>query len=399
MNIFGLFAGIGGIELGLHKAGHQTIGLVEIDEAAQAVLRVRFPKFKNSLLSDVRDVESAPPETQVLAAGFPCQDLSQAGQTNGIHGKQSGLVGQVFRLAKNSSVPWLLMENVPFMLQLRSGEAMCHILDQVENLGYRWAYRTVDSRAFGLPQRRERVFLIASLEIDPVTLLFHDNVTPTLPEYDANIACGFYWTEGTRGLGWAVDAIPTLKGGSTIGIPSPPAIWLPSGEVVTPDIRDAERFQGFEPGWTEPAGETGCKSYRWKLVGNAVSVPVAEWVGKVLSSEPGALPESITPLKTAGTWPTAAFGKKGERFAVDVSTWPVARPSPHLATFLQFDAKPLSRKATEGFTTRLVNGGLRYRPEILQALNAHIVSQHGKPILPKAKPARSKPRPTRSNRT
>ena len=50
---------------------------------------------------------------------------------------------------------------------------------------------------------------------------------------------GFYWTEGTRGLGWAADAVPTLKNGSTIGIPSPPAILMPTGVVIQPDIRDA----------------------------------------------------------------------------------------------------------------------------------------------------------------
>ncbi len=59
--------------------------------------------------------------------------------------------------------------------------------------------------------------------------------------------CGFYWTEGIRGLGWAVNAVPTLKGGSTVGIASPPAVRLPSGEIVTPGLIDAERLQGFRP--------------------------------------------------------------------------------------------------------------------------------------------------------
>src|SRR5690606_35704194 len=78
---------------------------------------------------------------------------------------------------------------------------------------------------------------------------------------------GFYWTEGIRGLGAAVDAVPTLKGGSTIGIPSSPAILLPNGRVVTPDIRDAERLQGFPADWTQPAETVARKSVRWKLVG------------------------------------------------------------------------------------------------------------------------------------
>ncbi len=56
----------------------------------------------------------------------------------------------------------------------------------------------------------------------------------------------FYGTERVRGLGTAVDGVPTLKGGSAVGIPSPPAIVLASGRVVTPDIRGAERMQGFD---------------------------------------------------------------------------------------------------------------------------------------------------------
>ena len=94
------------------------------------------------------------------------------------------------------------------------------------------------------------------------------------------MACGFYWTEGIRGLGWAFDAIPTLKGGSTVGIPSPPAIILPDGIIVKLNIQDAERIQGFEAGWTQPAELVARPGMRWKLVGNAVTVGAAEWIGR-----------------------------------------------------------------------------------------------------------------------
>ncbi len=114
-------------------------------------------------------------------------------------------------------------------------------------------------------------------------LLTTDAGEPAPADDLEGLACGFYWTEGVRGLGWAVDAVPTLKGGSTIGIPSPPAIWMPDGEIVVPEIRDAERLQGFDADWTEPAAATSRrKGARWKLVGNAVSVPVARWVGERL---------------------------------------------------------------------------------------------------------------------
>ena len=109
------------------------------------------------------------------------------------------------------------------MLQLSKGRALALILDELERLEYRWAYRVVDTLAFGLPQRRQRVFLVATRIGDPRGVLLVDDAGEPPPRVPSSrTAFGFYWTEGIRGLGWAVDAVPTLKGGSTIGIPSPP---------------------------------------------------------------------------------------------------------------------------------------------------------------------------------
>ena len=149
----GLFAGIGGLELGLSEHGWNTELLCEIDPGAQAVLRSRFADVP--LHGDVTKLRALPSDIELVAAGFPCQDLSQAGKTAGITGARSGLVDEVFRLVKRKKGPrWLLIENVPFMLQLGKGAAMRHITDALEDLGYTWAYRVVDARAFGLPQRR-----------------------------------------------------------------------------------------------------------------------------------------------------------------------------------------------------------------------------------------------------
>ena len=107
------------------------------------------------------------------------------------------------------------------------------------------------------------------------------------------MACGFYWTEGIRGLGWAVDAVPTLKGGSTIGIPSPPAMVFPLGLVGKPDVRDAERMQGFVADWTQPAESVVRAGHRWHLVGNAVTVDVATWIGERLADRAITTPSAI----------------------------------------------------------------------------------------------------------
>lgn len=381
MNFVGLFAGIGGIELGLSKAGHHPSMMCEIDAAAGAVLAHRFPEIP--VETDVRKLRRLPAGTELVAGGFPCQDLSQAGATKGITGANSGLVDEVFRLLGTNDVPNVILENVSFILALNRGHAMRHVTTELERLGYRWAYRVVDSRAFGLPQRRQRLFLLASRVVEPSELLMHGSHAPNEPTDWQGRACGFYWTEGIRGLGWAVDAIPTLKGGSTVGIASPPAIWLPDGRIVTPDIRDAERMQGFEAGWTEPALSKTKAGFRWKLVGNAVSVPVAAWVGERLQQVPREIQFDVHSFDPHKKWPVAAFGGPGKRaLGVDVSLWPVSRTSLPLTAVLHEEPKLLSHKATVGFVSRLRAGTLRYPPEFLLALERHAVAMNAEPILP-----------------
>ncbi len=112
---------------------------------------------------------TSPPtgEYEVLVAGFPCTDVSHAGSKAGIFGERSGLVRHVFRIAEETRPDWVVLENVPNLLVLHRGAGIRHVTHELERLGYRWAYRTVDSRAFGVPQRRPRVIIVASRTNDP----------------------------------------------------------------------------------------------------------------------------------------------------------------------------------------------------------------------------------------
>lgn len=371
LKVAGLFAGIGGLEVGLAAAGHEAVMFCEIWDPARAVLAARFPGIPCDV--DVRSIRSLPDDIDLLVGGFPCQDLSQAGLTAGIEGERSGLVGQIYRLLDARPVPWVVLENVPFMLQLDQGRAMTSLVEAFEARGYRWAYRVINSHSF-LPQRRNRVLFVATCtDADPADVILVDDAAPMLASTAlGRRAHGFYWTEGIRGLGWAVDAIPTLKNGSTIGIPSPPAILMPDGGVVTPDIRDAERLQGFDEDWTLPAVAVARPSIRWSLVGNAVSPPVARWLGEKLAA-PGRYETSRDmELRGSGSWPSAARFDGVMRRAVEIGAYPIWEDRETLTDFLNHPGKPLSIRATKGFLERTQRGSLRFAPGFQDRIRAHL---------------------------
>jgi DNA (cytosine-5)-methyltransferase 1 len=382
MRVTGLFAGIGGIELGFERAGgFETEMFCELWDPARAVLAAHFGLTVDDIWPDVTTLSAIPGATDVVTAGFPCTDLSQAGRMAGIGGKASGLVSNVFRLLHDARdrgrLPsWLVIENVPNMLQLDGGQAMRYLVRCLERMGMRWAYRVVDSRFTGVPQRRRRVLLVASATEDPRAVLFADEAGERLSANYAEDAYGFYWTEGRGGLGWARDATPTLKGGSTVGIPSPPAVWVPAGSpgrrLLTPSITDAEAMQGFPRGWTGGDGREQRNGPRWKLVGNAVTVGVAEWLGRRLAT-PGDWTEVGDLWDGPKSWPTSAWGEAGKVWQVRLSEFPERQSYQHLLEVMdEADAFALSHRGAAGFWGRLQEGNLGRHPGFREAVAEHV---------------------------
>jgi DNA (cytosine-5)-methyltransferase 1 len=205
-------------------------------------------------------------------------------------------------------------------------------------------------------------------------VLFADDVTPpALRTKLETHAHGFYWTEGTRGLGWTPDAVPTLKNGSTVGIPSPPAILMPDGRIIKPDIRDVERLQGFEPDWTASAPER----MRWSLVGNAVTVPVAAWLGQRLKQPGSYMSERDRPWpKNVATFPRAARYDGTKRHVVEIGSFPLWQKRPPLHRFLCHEGILLSARATAGFLSRAEASSLRFVPGFLDAVRTHLKRMH-----------------------
>lgn len=359
------------MELGLEAAGHRVEMLCEVSPVAQAVLREHFPGVP--LENDIRTLKTLP-NVDVVTAGFPCQDLSQAGTGKGLRGKNSGLVREVFRLvaAARRKPTWLIFENVPFMLSLRGGAAMKYVADSLEELGYSWAYRVVDARSFGVPQRRRRVLILASRTRDPRPVLLGQDHGEVEHKGRWDSGRGFYWTEGTRGLGWAPGAIPTLKGGSGLGIASPPAIWFPARRSVElPSLRDAERLQGFESDWTAVVEQDFGRRERWKLIGNAVCVPLMDWLAARLEAVERHDRNLDAEWDFRRGWPTAAWGRNGVRKTSCVGEWPIHVPRASIISFLRHRTTPLSFRATDGFLKRARASALRFEDGFLADVEHH----------------------------
>lgn len=180
-SVIELFAGIAGFGLGFERSGFKSVVQVEISEPCRTLLATKFPH--SELVHDVtalpamyrchskgyplNDKWTAMFErfraASVFCGGFPCQDLSVAGQRAGLAGGRSGLWFVFRRIVALFRPPWVVIENVPGLLSSNGGRDMFIILSGLAQLGYRWAYRILDAQYFGLAQRRERVFIVASL--------------------------------------------------------------------------------------------------------------------------------------------------------------------------------------------------------------------------------------------
>lgn len=159
------FAGIGGFDLGFERAGFEVKFQCEKDGFCQKVLRQHWPNV--DLVEDINDEEilTKIPRVDVWTGGFPCQDVSHASPNRrGLAGERSGLFFRFVQLVRDHPYrpPWIVLENVPGLLSSNEGADFATILRALDELGYFVAWRVLDAQYFGTPQRRRRVFIVAS---------------------------------------------------------------------------------------------------------------------------------------------------------------------------------------------------------------------------------------------
>lgn len=152
------FTGVGGADLGFEWAGFDIKWQCEFDAWKQQVLRAHWPDVE--LFDDIRTMQDPPP-VDVMIGGFPCQDLSVAGRRKGFDGERSVLAFEFLRVAESVQPRWIVLENVPGLLSSNGGRDFARLIDEVVGCGYGVAWRILDARYFGVPQRRRRVFIVA----------------------------------------------------------------------------------------------------------------------------------------------------------------------------------------------------------------------------------------------
>ena len=170
---FSTFSGVGGIDLGLEAAGWHTVAFCENAAYQSAILGRQWPGIPN--LGDITSISTektgdAWQSARLWSAGFPCQDLSSAGKRKGFGGERSVLAFSFLNLVETFGPEWVLLENVPGLFTSSSGRDMGRLLQEMDELGYGVAWRTIDASGAGscelhgrrrpVPQPRRRVFLL-----------------------------------------------------------------------------------------------------------------------------------------------------------------------------------------------------------------------------------------------
>lgn len=291
-----LFTGIGGFDLGFELAGIETVAQCEIDDHACTVLEHHWPevtRYRDITKLDGRTLRGV----DVITGGFPCQDLSVAGKREGLSGARSGLFFHLARVVEEARPRLLVWENVPGLLSSDTGNAMRTVCGELASIGYFGAWRVLDSQFHGVPQRRRRVFGAfaprsaggwacgAAILLEPEGGAW--NPTESREE-GAGVAGGAARCLAAGGNDrWAEDQetyVPEVSYASPDGVAQPHRANASGGSdlVQAQGVRrltplECERLQGFPDGWTDVDGMSDTQRYR--QCGNAVSVPVAYWIG------------------------------------------------------------------------------------------------------------------------
>jgi len=321
MKFIELFAGIGGFRIGLEMAGHECVWSNEIVEKARSIYEFNFKDKPDP--RDIRTIQPDEiPDCELLVGGFPCATFSVAGRRTGFgtEDTRGTLFFEICRILNSKRIPYVFLENVKGLLNHDGGRTFGVIIASLDELGYDVQWECVNSKNFGVPQNRERVFIVGSLrghtrpKIFPLGRCYAENDgksaktqgqgerirTSYLPTLDAH----YYKGGGTRAVidegnesngyvratQWRRthfrdikgDYAPTLTANMGTGGNNVPYIVGSSLRKLTP--LECERLQSLPDNWTKwySDGSLVGDAQRYERCGRSVTVNVIYEIAKRL---------------------------------------------------------------------------------------------------------------------
>lgn len=286
MKAASFFTGAGGFDLGFEKAGIEIVFQCERDKFCLELLNDKYPNVPKH-----NDITTLHPEltpyADIYFGGFPCQNASTAGNRIGLAGDKTGLFFEFARLIKANRPQWIVLENVVGLLSTGGRNDFKLVIETLAQCGYYVSWRVLDSQYFGVPQRRRRLFIVGCLDKweCPFEVLFEreikeangskstkseSSIAPAAKKGIRTVETTYLSSKCYRKLHHYQDITSTLcSNDKQFAI-------LDSDRLRYPTPVETERLQGFEAGWTEKFSDT----QRYRMTGNAVSVPVAEFLGR-----------------------------------------------------------------------------------------------------------------------
>lgn len=270
MRIGSLFAGIGGLELGLERAGlGHTIWQVEIDEFCRSILAQHWPDADRSVC-DVREAtKTTLAPVDLICGGFPCQNISSAGSREGLAGERSGLWREYARVVRELQPAWVVVENVASGAKLWVDE----IVRELGQLGYEALPIPLSAEDVGAPHRRARIFVVAAnnnnrFKVRKLEQRMPARRTNRVRDQGQDVALV---SRGERALGHADDD------GKRAFTEHAEVARLSGGAADSPPWASAPEFRGVDDGFSDWVDSPAAQA-----LGNAVVPQCAEVIGWVI---------------------------------------------------------------------------------------------------------------------
>lgn len=337
MKFIDFFSGIGGFHTGLEKAGMKCIGWCEFDKFAQASYREMYDTNDLWFGDDVTKVKGKDlPKADLWTFGFPCQDVSIAGKQKGLKKEtRSGLFYEIMRLideCEENKPKWLVCENVKNLLSIDGGGGFLTVISEMAERGYSIEWKVYNSKDYGVPQNRERVYVVGYIgerytrgllptKRESTTVIKQVGNLRETSSFGGNPQTGRVYS--TRGIALTINtcgggdlepkilnAIPCLtpdreekrQNGRRLKEDGEPAFTLTNqdrhGVLINKENKngcqeisirkltpkECWRLQGFSDAQYEKAAAVNSNSQLYKQAGNAVTVNVVEEIGRHIMS-------------------------------------------------------------------------------------------------------------------